>query len=180
MGDSLVFLSEASSLSGTETWITDELIAGGFQAYLTGLVGVTVDFTYLHLWNQPSRQGITPDVLVVALGTNDMHVDPQTGLPLTTPEAAAIVLGTWLAEVPDACVRLVGVAESVAGWGLDVTGPGWNAMLVATAAAHANATYVAWEPLAAWTGGGSSPHLTPEGRDAYRDLLVSAATSCQG
>ena len=159
MGDSLVYMSDASGLGGIETYVTDELVTGGYRAYVTG-------------W-------ITPDVLVIALGTNDMRVNPQTGLPSTTPEAAAIVLGSWLAEVPDACVRLVGVAESVTGWGLDVTGPGWNAMLAATAATHADAAYVAWEPLTAWTEGGANPHLSPEGREAYRALLVSAAMSCQ-
>ena len=179
MGDSLVYMSDASGLGGTETYVTDELVTGGYQAYVTGWIGATVNFSYLHLWNQSSRMGITPDVLVIALGTNDMRVNPQTGLPSTTPEAAAIVLGSWLAEVPDACVRLVGVAESVTGWGLDVTGPGWNAMLAATAATHADAAYVAWEPLTAWTEGGANPHLSPEGREAYRALLVSAAMSCQ-
>ncbi|MEQ8839468.1 MAG: SGNH/GDSL hydrolase family protein [Acidimicrobiales bacterium] len=103
MGDSLVFSSETSGLKGTESWITDEIVAGGNQANVTGWIGATVNYTYLNLWNHPSRQGVTPDVLVVALGTNDMKVDPLSGLPPTTPEAAALVLGAWLAEVPDAC-----------------------------------------------------------------------------
>lgn len=178
IGDSLVFWTEQATLHTSETWLTDDLVAAGHYAYVTGWIGLDVDLAYPVVWNHASRQGIIPDVLVIALGTNDMHVDAVTGAPPTTPELAAPVLDAWLAEVPDACVRLIGVAESITGWGLDVTAPGWNAMLGAAAASHADGAFVPWEPLPEWTQNGVDPHLTTEGEDAYRALLVDAAASC--
>ncbi|MFT5202109.1 MAG: lysophospholipase L1-like esterase [Candidatus Aldehydirespiratoraceae bacterium] len=177
-GDSLVYSSEADDFNAPNTYVTDDLVALGSYAYVTAWIGASVAYSYANLWNLPSRNGVVPDVLVLALGTNDMRVNPVTGLPYATVEDARLVLQAWLAEVPDACVRLVGVAESITTWGLDVTGPGWNAMLSEEAALFGNAAYVPWEPLAAWTANGTSPHLAEDGEDAYRALIVSAAAGC--
>lgn len=177
LGDSLVFQSE-QSLNGTETWITDDLVANGLYGWVTGHTGLKVADAYPAVWNTPSRQGLIPDVLVIALGTNDMHVDDATGQPPTTPEAARPLLRAWMAEVPAGCVKLIGPAESITGWGLDVTAPAWNVMLAEEAALHANATYVPWDPLLAWTENGANPHMTQAGRDAYRALIVAEALDC--
>ncbi len=178
IGDSLVFQSERSETNGTETLITDALVAEGLRAWVTGWTGLTVKVAYPYAWSSPSRLGVVPDILVIALGSNDMHVDAPSGQPYTTPEAARPLLRAWLSSLPATCVRLIGVAESITEWGLDVTAPPWNAMLAEEAALHGNAEYVPWIPDPSWTGNGASPHLTLPGRDAYRDLIVASATSC--
>ncbi|MDG2025893.1 MAG: SGNH/GDSL hydrolase family protein [Acidimicrobiales bacterium] len=180
IGDSLVFISERSGPGGTETWITDDLVAGGAYGYVTGWIGSTLWLGYEVAWESPSRQGIIPDVLVVALGTNDMRIFPGETEPGGDVEKSRLDIKAWLAEVPAACVVLVGVAENIWGWGLDVSGPAWNAMLADEAALHANATYVPWEPDLAWVSGGSQPHPNSVGRVAYRDLIVAEALDCAG
>lgn len=180
VGDSLIAFSENGSLTGTETLITDDLVAAGTRAWVTGWTGAGFAWAYEDLWNLPAREGVTPDVLVLALGTNDMHIPPGGTEPLTSVEAVRPVVAAWLAEVPNACVRLIGPAESITGWGLDVTAPPFNAMLAEEAALHADAEYVAWNPDPAWTENGANPHVTPAGRAAYRALIVAEALACLG
>ena len=156
VGDSLVFQSQRT-MHGTETWITDDLVASGMYGWVTGHTGLTVAGAYPAVWDTPSREGLVPDVLVLALGTNDMHVLPETGQPRTTPEDARPLIRAWLGEVPAGCVKLIGPAESITGWGLDVTAPAWNTMLTEEAALHADAAYVPWMPLPAWTDNGDNP-----------------------
>lgn len=178
LGDSLVFESEQATIFTSETWITDDLVAAGTRAWVTGWTGLRFERAYPDLWDAPFRDGVVPDVLVIAVGTNDMRVDAESGLPPTTPEEVRPILAAWLAEVPDACVRVVGVAESISGWGLDVTGPAFNAMLAEEVALHADAAYVPWAPDPAWTGGGAEPHMTMAGRDAYRAMIVAQVADC--
>lgn len=178
-GDSLTYLSN-QTLGGTETMVTDALVDAGGYASVTGVIGLSVPLAYPFVWHSPGRDGLLPDVLVVALGTNDMRIHPGMTGPLVDLEMARLRYRAWLAEVPEACVVLVGVAENVAGWGLDITGPGWNAMLAEEAALHANARYVAWEPDLAWVANGADPHLDATGRAAFRDLIVSEALDCAG
>lgn len=178
-GDSLTYLSN-QTFGGTETWVTDALVEAGGYASVTAAIGLSMPVTYPFVWQSPGRDGLLPDVLVVALGTNDMHIHPGATQPSGDLEAARLLYRAWLAEVPAACVVLVGVAENVTGWGLDITGPGWNLMLAEEAALHANARYVAWEPELAWVANGADPHLDPTGKAAYRDLIVSQALDCAG
>ncbi|GJM37422.1 MAG: hypothetical protein DHS20C19_07890 [Acidimicrobiales bacterium] len=171
-------LSEQTSAFGTETLITDDLVAAGTQAWVTGWTGVTVDESYPGLWNLPEREGMNPDVLVIALGSNDMHVPAGETAPPTTVEAVRPLIAAWLAEVPNACVRLIGPSDAITGWGLDVTAPPFNAMLAEEAVLHADAEYVAWNPDPAWIDNGAQPHLTQPGRDAYRALIVAEVLEC--
>ena len=177
VGDSLVYQSE-QAVGTTETLITDDLVAAGTQAWVTGWTGLSYGVAYPNVWNLPDRQGVVPDVLVVALGTNDMRILPGETEPRTTVEAVRPLVAAWLAEVPNACVRLIGPAESISGWGLDVTAPPFNAMLAEEAALHADAEYVAWNPDPAWTEGGQDPHMTQAGRDAYRAFIVAEVADC--
>jgi lysophospholipase L1-like esterase len=180
IGDSLVFLSERSDSVDGAQMITDELVANGLQAWVTGWIGLTVDFAYPVVWNDQSRADLAPDVVVIALGTNDMAVDPASGATAATIDDARLTVRAWLDEVRAACVRLIGPAESVTEWGLDITSPAWNAMLTEEAERHPDARFVPWEPLSEWTDGGRTPHMTPEGQAAYRDLIVSEAVECAG
>ena len=178
IGDSLVFQSERASLESNETWITDALVNEGYRAWVTGMIGSTVNsaFVYPNYWNNQQREGVNPDIIVVALGTNDMNM--KDGVVAADVEVQRLILRDWLASQPQACVRLIGVAENVWGWGLDITGPVWNNMLAEEASLHPNAEYVAWEPDIAWVHDGEDVHMTVEGRNAYRDHLVAAANSC--
>ena len=179
LGDSLVFHSEQGSIFSSDTLITDDLVAAGNHAWVTGWSGLTFAEGYPDVWDVPSRQAITPDVLVIALGTNDMRIMPGETEPRTTVEAVRPLVAAWLAEVPAACVRLIGPSDSITGWGLDVTAPPFNTMLAEEAALHADAEYVAWNPDPAWTDNGAEPHLTQAGRDAYRALIVAEVADCQ-
>jgi hypothetical protein len=192
LGDSLVYNAEGNDGAAvTDSWLlTDALAADGWYSYVSGWIGASIQFTHDHLWHQSTREALgPPDALVLAVGTNDMGAN-GTEAPAVPLETARSQYEALLAEVPaGTCVRMVGVAENVAGnWRLDLWGPPYNQMLmeVAAEATHLEAEYVAWEPELAWLPGwtegqefGTDPHTLPAGDVAYRELLIAAADSCR-
>jgi hypothetical protein len=180
IGDSLVFHADGNSQAGEDNQrISDELIARGLRPYVQGWAGANLAIGRL-VWDSPSRNQVAePDVVVIAFGTNDMK-DADGDGPHVPLETSRAILTDWLGVLPaDACVRLVGVAETIWGWGLHETGPPFNAMLAQVAATRPGTEYLAWEPDPAWfPEGGADPHPNDEGDAAYRAFLVSAAESC--
>lgn len=170
LGDSLVFQADGNRApDDANRLLVTALEEEGSTVEGGGLIGLSVPAAYESLW--PTIEEQAPDVLVVALGTNDSR---DGAIPLETSRQALTV---WLEEVPSSCVVLVGVNEGTSTWGLDVYGPPFNAMLEDVAADHPDVRVVQWDPDPAMLGQ-DGVHLTEVGRVAYRRLIVDAAESC--
>jgi lysophospholipase L1-like esterase len=178
IGDSLVFGADGNRQLGDDAHLlSDALVAEGFQAYVKGLVGGRLEHGRT-LWDVPARREVdAPDVVVIALGTNDMKlVDGGPQVPL---EEARATVREWIAALPiDACVRFVGVVETREAWGLDVTAPAYNDMLAEELDAHPDGEVVSWVPDPSWYPSAGDPHPDDAGDAAYRALIASAAEAC--
>ena len=160
IGDSLV--EQADAGGGLLAVLEEE----GYRAVGGGTAGLDVAGGYERWRRLPDRR---PEVLVVALGTN------EAGARL---EPARSLLSGWLGEVPEACVVLVGVNEGTEAWDLDVHGPAINAMLSEVAAEHRESHVVSWAPdRSLLTDDGI--HLEDEGRAAYRRAIVDGVRQCR-
>jgi hypothetical protein len=167
IGDSLTFQADGNELADENNHVLSQALAdAGFYGYVDGRTGA--DLAYgREAWDRDVRRTVPdPDIVVIALGTNDMMlVDGETVVPL---------------EPADACVRFIGVNEGVWGWGLDVSGPAYNAMLAEESLAHPDAAVAEWRPdMSSFPGGGRQPHADDVGDAAYRDLIVSLAEGCR-
>jgi lysophospholipase L1-like esterase len=164
VGDSLTFQANDGDQG------QDELLAAlereGFEPSGGGIPGMTVESAHQTMWSKGS-----PDIVVLALGTNDMA---NGQVPL---DAVRTTLSQWLQEVPDACVVLVGVNETTEAWQLHEHGPAYNEMLRQLAAEHGEGHVVDWTPEPQMLSD-DGIHLTEEGRAAYRALIVDGVERC--
>lgn len=164
VGDSLTYQADGGD-DGQEELLT-ALEREGFDASGGGFPGMTVGSAYQTMWSKGS-----PDILVIALGTNDVG---NGNVPVETVRST---LSQWLQEVPDACVVLVGVNETTEAWQLDQLAPPYNEMLRQLADEHGDGHVVDWAPEPGMiTDDGI--HLTEEGRAAYRELIVDGVERC--
>jgi hypothetical protein len=173
IGDSLVFQAEGNRTNaGGSRSLADALVAAGYRAYVSSWVGSTVAQAHDQVWPALASEPAI-DILVVALGTNDVKKG-------TALDDSREVLGAWLDEAPHArCVALVGLDEHAYGWGLDVGGPPFNAMLRDLAAGRSDTEFVAWVPDPAVHGTDGDVHLkTPEAEAEYRAALTGAVDAC--
>jgi hypothetical protein len=162
IGDSLVYQADGDSLGHSgivyEGDLIDELDAAGWRTSIFGLPGAKLS---RQLASMAAALDEEPDVLVVALGTNDWNV-----------EAGLEALDEFLDSTPVDCVALVGVAE-VPAYDLDERGPVLNAAF----AAYGN--YTPWAPADGWlVNPRTDPHLTTAGRAGYREVILEAAETC--
>jgi lysophospholipase L1-like esterase len=172
IGDSLVYQAEGNVGVKDQRVLADELAASGYRAHVSGWIGETIATGYVDLWPEVAHDPEL-DVLVIALGTNDVGRD----IPLEESRAA---LRQWLAETGAVgCVALVGVNEAAFGWELDVYGPAFNAMLAEEAAALPNGLFVPWVPDLDIHGYHGDVHFeTPEAQAQYRATLHDAVDRC--
>ena len=160
IGDSLVEQADE------DRQLLDLLEEEGYRAEGGGTGGLGFAGGYERWRRVADRE---PEVLVVALGTN------ESGEPLGPSRS---LLSRWLGEVPEACVVLVGVNQGTRAWDLDVNGRKINAMLSEVAAEHGSAHVVSWAPdPSLLTSDGI--HLTDEGREAYRRAIVGGVGQCR-
>ena len=180
VGDSLTYQAEHTT-AGDEliTLLSDELEADGYDPDVVAQIGATTD-DLASLIVTPENQA---DITVVGLGTNDMHlVDTETGLqPAVSVEDATYNLETYLDAADSDCEVLVGVIESD-DWGLNVSGPVWNAVL-AQEAAERGGVYVDWAQIMAehpeYTPSTGGVHHTAEGQAAYRAAIHEGIDDCK-
>ena len=171
IGDSLTFAAEYgpglpdTADPATPHDLSDALVDAGYAASLSALIGATTeDLVELPDWPEP-----VADVVVIALGSNDRN---EGAVPVT---AMAANLEGYLARWPDACVVLVTIAET-SPWQLDVYAPEWNAHLASRADVLADWTAVTVEHPEYLLSDGV--HHTPDGRAAYRQLIVDSVGGC--
>jgi lysophospholipase L1-like esterase len=172
VGDSLTWRAETGGgfVRPTPHYLTDELVGAGDDASVFGFVGFNTDaLDDLTDWPSPG-----PDIVVVALGTNDAH---NRFVPV---DRYTTNLTTFLDRTPSACSVLVTVIESPA-WGLDVTAPAYNQSLRDLAATRPATVVVDWTSVAA-----AHPeyfvedqiHTNEAGQAAYRALMLDGVAQC--
>jgi hypothetical protein len=171
VGDSLVRHAEFGPRGrpGDPRRLSTALVDAGHRASLSSQVGAdTPDLARITAFPDPGA-----DVLVVALGTNDMH----RGTPIETAVAA---IDEFIDVIGPRCTVLVTIIDEPS-WGLDVTAPPYNAALHDLAAVRGDAVVVDWgavadlhpEHLAA-----DGVHHTDSGQAAYRQLIVDGVSAC--
>jgi hypothetical protein len=173
IGDSLIFQAEGNYGFDDQRHLAQALVDAGYQAHVTGFIGWTMPGGYTDLWpSVPSPP--EPDVLVIALGTNDSH-DGQ--IPLAESQAA---LQAWLAEAASVpCVVLIEVNENAVAWGLHESGPPYNDMLAQEALAHPQAFTVPWSPDPALMDPEQIHFAGEAGRAAYRQAILDGVARCR-
>lgn len=162
VGDSLTYQADDDGEGTLLRALEDE----GYDASGGGVPGMTVEEAHQTMWSEGS-----PDILVIALGTNDM------GNGRFPVGAVRSMLSQWLQEVPDTCVVFVGVNERTASLGLHEHAPPYNEMLRQLAAEHGEGHMVDWTPEPGMISE-DGVHLTDAGRDAYRGLIVDGVGRC--
>jgi len=168
VGDSLTY--EAEHGPGPDPYyqrhyLIDAFNDTGHAARVAARSGATTGS--LAMWGQWESP---PDVIVMALGTNDLYYKVS---PTVTKTNVRNYLGRW----PGACPVLVGVKPS-APRGIEPTA--WNAWLAAEATARGG-VFVDWAAI-------SAPHLewfvadqlhhTAAGQAAYRVAITEGVDRC--
>jgi len=172
VGDSLTWQAEHGSSSTTDPYyqrhyLIDALDAQGWAARVAAKSGATT--TSLSMWGQWASP---PDVIVMALGTNDNYYS----MPMTT---SVTNIRTYLGRWPNACVVYVGVVPSVPR-GIADTAPAWNDWLASEAAARGG-VFVDWAGIS--TGHpdwfmSDLLHHTAAGQQAYRQAITDGIQRC--
>lgn len=114
-------------------FLTNDLHDNGYRTSVAGTVGSKT--SSLNNWSAWSS---TPDIVVIALGTNDMR-DSSTSV-----STAANNVTAFLNRYPTSQVVFVGIAETTT-WGLNKSGPAWNSWLKSEALRRGG-TFVDWAP----------------------------------
>ena len=182
-GDSLTFAAERGELAGdttsTATLATDALVAAGHQAAVIGLHGATATngAELVGIWDETGLA--VPDVVVVAIGSNDVR---EVHEGTSSLRDAFADLDAYL-DALDAqgvdCIAALTVATTSDAWGLNRFGPSWNERL----RRHPAVDHVQrWDLTAAANPDAlldDGIHIAPDtGGDLYRAELVAAANAC--
>lgn len=171
VGDSLVHHAELGpgGRPGDPRRLSAELVAAGRRASVSSAVGAdTPDLASITAFPDPGAE-----LLVVALGTNDM----RAGLPIPT---AIANIEAFVAVIAPRCTVVVTIVDEPS-WGLQELGPAFNAALVDLAAGRTDVVVADWASLAEANPGHLMPdgvHHTTAGQAAYRTLIVEGVAAC--
>jgi GDSL-like Lipase/Acylhydrolase family len=188
VGDSItVEAEEGVAFDPTQHVLTDDLTRHGDGASVDAAIGADTNDLFKKPFTSAPFPAPGPDILVMALGTNDAHPPRLNGTFVGTAPQVPLSqsksnLETYLASSPATCVILVNVYTNVRSWSLDVNGPLYNQMLDAISANSSGRVRVAdWNALATrhpeWLSHGG-PHLTTTGVSAYRGLIELSVAAC--
>jgi|GEM_PF-6987782 len=178
VGDSLTWQAEHGSTSTSDPYyqrhaLTDQLNAEGWAARIAARSGA--DTRSLSMWGGWQS---APDVIVMALGSNDRRYAPPT-FPFQLGTSQWNVV-PYLKHWPGACVVLVGIVET-APRGLNVYGPAWNRWLRYLADLK-GWVFVDWATISAghpdWFTSDLLHHTTA-GQQAYRMALIEGVQRCR-
>lgn len=171
VGDSLTWGAETGGgfPDPAPARLRDALDAAGYGSSIYSLIGFNTDLLAdVTAWPQ------TPDIVVVALGTNDSH---NQSVPL---DRYVTNIRTFLDRTPEACTVLVNINPAPA-WDLDVTAPAYNAALEGLAAERPDAVVVDWASTAVAHPeylSSDGVHGNEEGQAAYRQAIVGGVDAC--
>jgi lysophospholipase L1-like esterase len=179
VGDSITYNTEHDALNDTNHHLTDALVTSGYAVSSSDMIGAnSTDLAGLAAWPAPGAS-----IVSIEIGTNDMHA--TNGQPATPYATAEANYNTYLTAQNAAgvrCVVLVEISETTP-WGLDVTGPVWNAFLASVAALRpaGSTDIVPWaEQTAAHPEylGSDGVHPTAAGKVALIDDITQAMNTC--
>ena len=167
VGDSLTWGAETGGgfPDPAPARLRDALDAAGYYSMSGFDTGFLADVTD---WPQ------TPDIVVVALGTNDAH---NQSIPL---DRYLTNIRSFLDRTPAACDVLVNINPATA-WGLDVTAPDYNDALEGLGAERSDAVIVDWATIAIAHPeylSSDGVHGNDEGQAAYRQAIVDGVDAC--
>src|SRR5689334_21833908 len=129
IGDSItVEAQEGVTFDTTKHVLTDDLTSHGYGASVDAVVGADTNDLFKAPFTDAPFPAPGPDILVMALGTNDAHPPVVNGTFVGTDPRVPLAqsqsnLETYLASSPATCVVLVNVYTNVPSWSLDVNGP---------------------------------------------------------
>lgn len=175
-GDSITYrLEHGPGLDRTNqyTLLTDHLVVTGHSASVSAMIGAVTNGLDSVAQYVPAPGA---DILLIALGTNDMHVNTSTGTSYFTVEEAVANLSNAIDTIGAPCTILVTIAETEP-WGLDVTGPAFNRAL----RAMPDVRIADWAPVVEADPGlvvSDGVHLTDAGVAAYTALFDDAISTC--
>jgi hypothetical protein len=181
VGDSEIFQLEHVSGFDAYHLMTDQLVAAGYRATSSSMIGATTT----DLFELMSTQGggwpsPGPQILVTALGVNDRRINPSTGVSVVPLETSVATLELYLDATAAQCDVLMETPETTP-WGLNVTAPAWNDEL-ARIAAERNGVVVDWSAAVAANPNYVNPydqvHQTGDGKQAYYAMIASAVGEC--
>lgn len=177
-GDSLTYIAEHGQPFDLERHrLTDRIEEeDGRRVSISALPGAVTD----DLATQAEWPAVPMDIIAIALGTNDMHVDEQTGEPRTPLAVAEQNLTDYITAKNPGCVVAIGIAETEP-WGLDQTGPQWNSFLAQLAAENSDVIYINWAAdVAAHPEyvGADEVHHTEAGQAAYVQSFRDGVNEC--
>jgi hypothetical protein len=165
--------------------MTDTFVTAGYTVSVSSFVGASTGDLAGFVKSSPSTAG-WPDpgaqVTVTVLGVNDMHIDTTTGQPSTPVATAEANYKAYLNAVDAAgsqCDVLVEIPTTTP-WGLNQTGPVWNAFL-ASAAGSRVAVVVPWAGMVAQHPEyvvADGVHETAIGKAAYLAAIRGAVGQC--
>lgn len=187
VGDSLIYGAEHGSGLDSEDsnqLLTDELIGRGYQANVAATIGATTkSLDYVGAPKRTHWRGFSVpllDAAVVALGSNDLHIDTSTGqAPITVDDAIENVADMIDGEAPK-CAVLIGIYESdTPKWRLDIHGPEYNQKLE-NLAIQVDGIFVDWneEVVSETMIGPDGIHHTAVGSEAYRQSIADGVDDC--
>ena len=171
VGDSQIYSVQHVTLGDDRHRMTDFFTSLGYAYSESSEVGAaTTDLEPFGRKGVAGWPDEAPQILVEALGTNDMHA--QNGASNVPIDVAEQNLTTYLDRLPSTRVVFVEIPETTP-WRLDQFGPAWNAFL-ADQAARRGGQVVPWASLlaqhltgpGAWAGS-DQVHLTGIGKLAF-------------
>lgn len=173
IGDSLTMHAETEGPYPKDTpnrFLTNDLNDLGHAASVSATVGTRA--TELVDFNFPTPDS---DLIVIALGTNDMDGRFNEGAAID-PAPSLNEVSDLVARSGSDCAVLVTITES-APWRLDANGPAYNDGLRALDQASDQIALADWTPIAAarpelFTA--DLVHHTTEGMRVYRQFIVDA------
>jgi lysophospholipase L1-like esterase len=184
-GDSEIYQLEHDAFNDAQHHMTDAFVAAAYRVSVSSLIGATTRDLAGFAQSSASTAGWPhpgPRITVTALGVNDMRIDTTTGQP-STPFATAKANYTAYLNAVDAagsrCDVLVEIPNTTP-WGLNQTGPTWNAFLASTAASRV-AVVVPWAGMVAQHPEyllADGVHQTALGKAAYLEAILGAVGQC--
>ena len=170
-GDSMTQLAEtgggADQGPDAPHMLTDAMVAAGFQSSYSALIGAT----------SPDLKSISypagtpaPQVVVVALGTNDLHAG------YANPQTIISNIVTFINRMKPECAIIVNI-EEIPIWGLSTYAPPYNRLLDKLAASRPDVVIADWNSEVQADPSLHQPdtvHESVAGQAAYRDLFVNS------
>jgi hypothetical protein len=184
-GDSEIYNLEHDALGDAQHHMTDAFVAAGYTVSVSSFTGASTGDLAGFVKASPSTAGWPapgPRIAVTALGVNDMRINTTTGQPYTPVATAEANYTAYLNAVDAAgsqCDVLVEIPTTTP-WGLNQTGPVWNAFL-ASAARSRVAVVVPWAGMVAQHPEyvvADGVHQTATGEVAYLLAILGAVGQC--